>query len=123
MKHIAGATLMLLSLLVSCVVLMKMVENCATETSNLVQRATEQADKASVETLLMQADQYWNSQAGVLGTVLRHDEIDKVGDCIAALKAYAAQEDWDEFYGTSAQLLASLSHIKEKEYPLFHNIM
>ena len=123
MKHVIGASVTLLTALAICILLMNFVVETASETRQLVQMAYEASDQNSIVLLVTEAERYWTSKECILGTVLRHDEIDDVGDSIAMLTAYAMRDDWDEFYGSCAALLESLSHIKEKERLLIHNLL
>ena len=123
MKHALGAGFTLLATLAVCILLMKWVDQTASETQQIIQLAYEVSDQDRIVQLLSEADRYWTSKECILGTVLRHDEIDNIGDTVAMLKAYALRDDWDEFYGCCAELLASLSHIKEKERLLIHNLL
>ena len=123
MKHAIGASVTLLTALAVCILLMNFVVETASETQQFVQMAYEDSDPENVVLLISEAERYWTSKECILGTVLRHDEIDEVGDSIAILTAYAMRDDWDEFYGNCAALLANLSHIKEKERLLIHNLL
>lgn len=123
MKHAVGASVMLIVLLLTCLMFMKIVEKSATETYVLVNQAYEVTDRHTAMLLIKKAEQQWHTKERLLGAVLRHDEFDDVGDSLAMLKAYVMQDEWDEFYGTCAKLLATLSHIKDKDLPLLKNIM
>ena len=123
MKHAIGALLTLTAILLLCLYLMTSVDRVVSETYELIQKAADSAEINTVASTLRQANRLWQSSESLLGAVLQHDAMEEVGDDISGLIAYALQDDWSEFYGTCAKLLANLSHIRQKEYPLFRNIM
>lgn len=123
MKHAVFAVATLLIILTLASISVFLVNKCVTQTISLVEKANSATQAHAARECIEAAEKYWKKHEGFFGAVLRHDEIDSVIDSFAQLKAYAVREDWDDYYGNCASLLARLEHISAKEYPLLQNVM
>lgn len=88
------------------------IENCGRE--NRLHAAAENAEKAL---------KYWESKTDLLEILLRHDEVDKIGQDLSAIRSYAQTEDYDDFMALCASVRMELLHIQKSELPKPENIL
>ena len=122
MKHVSISLVILSVLLIFCLLSSAYISKVVDHTSALLENAAEEAYRAQTVDLVKEASSYWEQHQHSFCMLLRHDEVDEVVCEMALLQAYAIQEDWDDFDGNCASLLARLQHIKEMEKPSLHNI-
>lgn len=123
MKHITISLAILSAALVFSLLSSAHVSSVVDQTTAFLERASTEENRERAEALVSDAEKFWKSHQSVFGMLLRHDEVDEVICDMALLQAYANQEDWDDFDGNCACLLARLEHIKEMQRLTLHNIL
>lgn len=126
MKYIISSILLLSLLLAFCLVSAIYVTTSIRNTEAFLHQAvychntgaTEQA-AANVQT----AFACWRSKQNYFSTVLEHKTVDTVSESFARLQAYSTSEDQDDFLSNCEELLISLEHIREMEWPYYYNIL
>ncbi len=126
MKHVCMSVTILTLILVFSVFSAYHTSNLVAKTSDLLDEAVEVRRTGDLDTsfhLVQAASSHWKDHEKYFGAVLRHDEIDTVIGEFARLESCARSRDQDDFYSNCAVLLSVLEHIKQMEWPFFHNIL
>lgn len=123
MKHIAISLIILSVLLIFSLLTSNHISAVVDQTTIFLERASKEENRALAESLVDGAAKYWKKHQSGFGMLLRHDEVDEVICEMALLQAYAHREDWDDFDGNCACLLARLQHIKEMQNLTMHNVL
>lgn len=122
MKPITISLAILSTLLIFSLLTSSHISSVVDQTSSYLEDALLETNRSQSVRLVSDATAYWKENQTCFGLLLRHDEIDEVICEMALLQAYAEQEDWDDFDGNCAGLLARLQHIKEMEQFSLQNI-
>ena len=106
-----------------CIFLVSQVSTKSQNAYNLTEKAYYAQDQQSAVKAVCEAKDYWEAQEWFLGSVLRHEDLEDVVQLFDIINIYALREDWDDYYGNCAALLARLSHISKSELPRLKNIL
>lgn len=123
MKHVTISLIILSVVLIFSVLSSAHISSVVDHTTACLEDASAKENRDRAEILVNDAATYWKNHQSGFGMLLRHDEVDEVICEMALLQAYASQEDWDDFEGNCACLLARLEHIKEMQRLTLHNIL
>lgn len=123
MKPVTISLVILSALLLFSLVSSAYISTVVDQTSLYLENASSEEYRDQTEALVKHAASYWQGHQSGFGMLLRHDEVDEIICEMALLEAYAKQEDWDDFDGNCACLLARLRHIKEMQRLTLHNIL
>lgn len=110
-------------MLIFCSITVHRVSEEAKKTCSLTELAFSASDQQSALKAVSEAKDYWESREWFLGSVLRHADLEDVVQLFNIIKVYAQREDWDDYYGNCAALLARLEHIGESEQLRLKNIL
>ena len=126
MKYIISSILLLSFLLTFCLVSAFSVTNTIKKTEVFLQQAVQHHNTGNIEQAaanIIAASDHWEEKQNLLSTVLEHDTVDTVSEAFARLQAYSNSKDQDDFLSNCEELLTSLAHIREMEWPRFYNIL
>lgn len=123
MKQTVGATVTLVILLLFCILCVYTVGREAKTAIELTEKAFHAQEREAAVSAVIQAEEFWRSREWFFGTVLRHDDLEDVVQLYSIIAVYAQREDWDDYYGNCAALLARLEHISVTERFRLQNIM
>ncbi len=65
----------------------------------------------------------WNNSVKKFDILLIHDYVDKIGNGISRMKAFAENASMDMYFSESVTTKKELASIKESEYPSIENIL
>ncbi len=126
MRTAKFALTVLLVLLAICLLNLRLLDRCISETTRCLETAqtlAQSGDLAAAALAVEQAQRIWDRWETFLGSVARHDELDELRYTFARLPGFAADNNSDEFRAQCAELIARVKHIREMERPSLHNIL
>ena len=126
MKYLwIGAALLALCMVV-CTVSTAVLDRDTAWAVCRLEDARQQADAghlSSACTLVMEAQEFWQSRRGYWGVFLRHSETDEINAVFQQLAAYAQAGCAEEFSPTCAGLIARIRHLADMEKPRYYNVL
>lgn len=70
-----------------------------------------------------QLEERWYESAKPIDTILIHDYVDRIGESISKMRAYAENGGVSQYFAESTSAKKQLASIKESEYPYIENIL
>lgn len=125
-KHIIFPLMLLILVLSFCLFSATYVTATINNAEALLDQAIASYKNEELDTAikyLNTAFDLWTERQVYFGMVLKHEDADEISSEFSRLLSYARSSDKDDFLSNSSALKASLSHIREMEWPHLQNIL